>query len=75
MLGVVSKTRSREYSEKKKMYAQLGAMYYVIYGTRRRRKECLEVYRLEGGEYVLVPGNPVWLPEIGLGIGRERGTH
>lgn len=25
MLEVVSKTRSREYSEKKKMYAQLGA--------------------------------------------------
>lgn len=75
MLEVVSKTRSREYSEKKKQYAQLGVLYYVIYAPRRRRKERLEVYRLENGEYVLHHGNPVWLPEIGLGIGRERGTY
>lgn len=25
--------------------------------------------------YVLEHSNPVWLPEIGLGIGRERGTY
>lgn len=75
MLEVVSKTRNREYSEKKKQYAQLGVLYYVIYAPRRRRKERLEVYRLENGEYVLQHGNPVWLPEIGLGIGRERGTY
>ena len=75
MLEVVSKTRSREYSKKKKQYAQLGVLYYVIYAPRRRRKERLEVYRLENGEYVLQHGNPVWLPEIGLGIGRERGTY
>ena len=38
-------------------------------------KERLEVYRLVDGEYVLQAGNPVWLPEIELGIGRERGTY
>ena len=75
MLEVVSKNRSREYSKKKKDYAQLGALYYVIYAPRRRRKERLEVYRLENGEYVLQQENPVWLPEIGLGIGSERGTY
>jgi Uma2 family endonuclease len=75
MLEVVSKTRSREYSQKKKDYAQLGVLYYVIYAPRRRRKERLEVYRLENGEYVLLQGNPVWLPQINLGIGRERGTY
>ena len=36
MLEVVSKHRSREYSKKKKDYAQLGALYYVIYAPRRR---------------------------------------
>jgi hypothetical protein len=46
-----------------------------IYAPRRHRKERLEVYRLVNGEYVLQQGNPVWLPEIELGIGRERGTY
>lgn len=75
MLEVVSKSRSREYSEKKKQYAELGVLYYVIYAPRRRRKERLEVYLLENREYILQPGNPVWLPEINLGIGRARGTY
>jgi chromosome segregation ATPase len=35
----------------------------------------LEVYRLEGGEYVQIPGDRVWMPEVGLALGRERGTH
>jgi hypothetical protein len=35
----------------------------------------LEVHRLVDGAYVLQPENPVWLPEIGLGIGAERGTY
>ncbi|MDW8454087.1 MAG: hypothetical protein RML39_11600 [Oscillatoriaceae cyanobacterium SKYGB_i_bin93] len=26
-------------------------------------------------EYFLLEGNPIWLPEIGLGIGCERGTY
>jgi hypothetical protein len=30
---------------------------------------------LVDGAYVLQPENPVWLPEIGLGIGAERGTY
>lgn len=70
---MASKTRSREYSKKKKQYAELGVVYYVIYAPRRR-KDPLEVYRLENGEYVLEDGNPVWLPGIGLGIG-TRGTY
>jgi hypothetical protein len=38
-------------------------------------KEKLEVYKLTNGEYILQPRNPVWLPEIGLGIGKEIGTY
>lgn len=34
------------------------------------------MYRLVDGAYQLQPGvHPVWLPDIGLGIGRERGTY
>lgn len=75
VLEVVSQTRRGEYSSKKQMYAELGVLYYAIYNPQRRRKSPLEVYRLVNGGYVLQPGNPVWLPEISLGIGRERGTY
>lgn len=76
-LEVVSKTYNGEYEQKKLDYAQLGILYYVIYApTRQRRKrKHLEVYRLVEGEYILQPGDLIWMPEINLGIGRERGTY
>lgn len=74
-LEVVSQKRRGEYSTKKKLYAELEIFYYVIYNPRRRRKPPLEVYQLINGEYVLQPGNPVWLKEIGLAIGNEQGTY
>lgn len=74
-LEVVSHKRRGEYSTKKEFYAQLEVLYYVIYNPQRRRKSTLEVYRLVNGKYQLQRGNPVWLPEIGLGIGSERGTY
>lgn len=75
VLEVVSHKRRGEYSSKKKLYAELEVLYYVVYNPHRRKKPPLEVYHLVNGEYVLLRGNPVWLPEIGLGIGRERGTY
>ncbi len=75
VLEVVSQTYRGEYSKKKQMYADLGVLYYVVYNPRRRKKPPLEVYRLVNNEYVLHSGNVVWLTEIGLGIGRERGTY
>lgn len=74
-LEVVSKTYRGEYSSKKKKYKDLGVLYYAIYSSRRRRRPPLEIYRLIDGEYVLQSGNPLWMPEIGLGLGRERGLH
>lgn len=53
----------------------MGVLYYVIYSSRRRRKPRLEVHKLVNGEYQLQSGNPVWLPEIGLGIGCDRGNY
>lgn len=74
-LEVVSHRRRGEYTDKKKIYAEMEILYYVIYNPQRRRKSPLEVYRFTNGEYVLQPGNSVWLAEIGLAIGYERGTY
>ncbi|MFK0732674.1 MAG: Uma2 family endonuclease [Gloeotrichia echinulata GP01] len=76
-LEVVSQTYNGEYEQKKIDYAELGILYYVIYApTRlRRKRQRLEVYRLVEGKYILQPGDKIWMPEIGLGIGREMGTY
>jgi Putative restriction endonuclease len=66
-----------EYDEKFRQYAELGVLYYTIYNPshhRRDKHEAFEVYRLEQGRYVRQLGNPVWMPEIGLGIGHEQGV-
>ena len=75
VLEVVSKKYRREYSTKKQLYAEMGVLYYAVYSSRRRRKPPLEIYQLINGEYHLLSGNPVWMPEIGLGLGRDRGTY
>jgi Uma2 family endonuclease len=81
-LEVVSKTYGGEYEQKKIDYANLGILYYAIYvPTRRyrRKRQPLEIYRLENDQYILQPemslGNRVWMPEIGLALGRERGIY
>ncbi|NEP43915.1 MAG: Uma2 family endonuclease [Okeania sp. SIO2G4] len=74
-LEVVSKTPGGEYKQKKRKYAQYGVLYYVIYAPLRERKPKLTLYRLNGeGKYELQEDNPMWMPEIGLGIGTEVGT-
>jgi Uma2 family endonuclease len=75
VIEVVSHKRRNEYSKKKNFYEAMGVLYYVIYNPLRKRKPRLEVYRLENGIYQLQPGEPVWLADIGLGIGRERVAH
>ena len=78
VLEVVSKTPGGEYDEKMTKYAQLGVLYYVIYNPdyyRRDQHDSFQVYRLENGVYVRQMGSLVWMPEIGLGIGCEVGTH
>lgn len=75
VLEVVSQTRRGEYTQKKQEYAELGILYYVIYNPLRKRKQRLEVYKLENGKYQLLPGEAVWLSELNLGIGREEGKY
>ncbi len=76
-LEVVSQTYNGEYEQKKIDYAELGILYYVIYAPTRlwRKRQRLEVYRLVESKYILQPGDKIWMPEIGLGIGREQATY
>ncbi|MCL1463184.1 Uma2 family endonuclease [Argonema galeatum] len=74
VLEVVSHKPGGEYKRKKGMYAEMGVLYYAIYNPLRRQKPRLEVHHLVNGSYNLLSGNPIWLPEIGLGIDKERGT-
>ena len=75
VIEIVSKHYRGEYNTKKDLYEQLGVLYYAVYNPIRKRKASLEIYRLVNGKYLPVIGNPVWMPEIGLGIGKERYTH
>ena len=72
---IVSPTYRKEYTEKLDRYAELGVLYYVIYNSQRRRKPKLEIHKLVNGSYQLQASNPLWMPEIGLGIGYERGDY
>ena len=72
-LEVVSRTPGGEYEEKLSIYERLGVLYYVVYNPdywQRERHQPFEVYCLENGRYQLQIGEPFWMPEIGLGIGR-----
>lgn len=72
-LEVVSQTPGSEYEVKRDLYAKLGVLYYVIYNPKfwhRGEHQPFEVYKLEAGNYRLQQGEPYWMPEVGLGIGR-----
>ena len=73
-LEIVSLTIGGEYDEKMATYAKLGVLYYVVYNPeywQRDRHQPFEVYRLVDGKYQQQIGEPFWMPEIGLGIGRS----
>jgi Uma2 family endonuclease len=72
-LEVVSHTYGDEYQKKLDIYRKLGVKYYVIYNPQFWRRDGhlpLEIYKLVDSEYQLQIGEPLWMPEIGLGLGR-----
>lgn len=82
-LEIVSLTLGGEYDKKLDTYAKLGVLYYIIYNPEywqrvseaaplELRHQPFEVYRLVDGSYKLQIGEPFWMPEIGLGIGRSQ---
>ena len=75
VLEMVSYTARNEYQDKLEIYRQLGVLYCAVYNPefwQRDHHDPFEVYRLENDRYVRQAGEPVWMPEIGLGIGRYR---
>ena len=75
VIEVVSSWLGKEYTSKLDRYEQMRVLYYVIYNPKRRRKAKLEIYKLIDGQYELQTANPLWMPEIGLGIGCERANY
>ena len=72
-LEMVSSTAREEYDEKLKLYEKIGILYYAVYNPefyKRDKHDPFEVYRLENGSYVRQSGEPLWMPELGLGLGR-----
>ncbi len=77
VLEMVSWTPGGEYEDKLAIYQRLGVLYYVIYNPefwQRDRHQPFEVYKLVDGQYRLQSGEPYWMPEIGLAIGRCSGN-
>ena len=76
VLEIVSQTYRNEYDQKMIDYARMGVLYYVIYNpdySQRDKHKQFEVYHLRNGVYQPQNGNPVWIPEIALGLGTEVG--
>ncbi|MGB3612796.1 MAG: Uma2 family endonuclease [Elainellaceae cyanobacterium] len=76
VLEMVSHQPGEEYTKKMALYAKLGVLYYVVYNPefwQRDRHQPFEVYKLDGETYRLQIGEPFWMPEAGLGIGRYQG--
>jgi Uma2 family endonuclease len=76
VLEMVSHRPGDEYDEKLEIYAKLGVLYYLVYNPefwQRDRHQPFELYKLIEGKYQLQVGEPYWMPEVGLGIGRYPG--
>ena len=76
-LEVVSWSPGGEYDKKLEIYRKLGVLYYVIYNPKHWQRDGhqpFEVYKLVEGQYQLQLGEPFWMPEVGLGLGRYQGT-
>lgn len=75
VIELVSHIPGGEYDEKLEIYRRLGALYYALYNPRhweRDQHQPFEIYKLEDDGYQLQGGEPFWMPEVGLGIGRDR---
>jgi Uma2 family endonuclease len=73
VLEMVSQTAGEEYTDKFEIYRKLGVRYYLIYNPefwRRDKHQPFELYKLIDGQYELQAGDPYWMPEVGLAIGR-----
>lgn len=76
VLEMVSHQPGGEYDEKLDIYTKLGVLYYLVYNPeywQRDLHQPFEIYKLTSGVYQQQIGEPFWMPEVGLGIGRYQG--
>jgi hypothetical protein len=78
VIEIVSDRRGGEDDVKKRAYARLAALFYVIYDPNDLLQGgVLRAYVLQRGKYE--PVDPHWFPEVGLGLtlweGTFEGTH
>ncbi len=67
VLEIVSNREGGELDRKLDEYAQMGALYYVVYDPQRKLKgEILRVFALRDGEYQEL--ERPYLPRVGLGL-------
>lgn len=74
---MVSWSPGNEYDDTFVAYRQLGVLYYCIYNPsywQRDNHQPFEIYKLVEGQYQLQLGEPYWMPESSLGMGRYSGT-
>ncbi len=72
-IEMVSHKPGGEYNKKMDIYSNLGVLYYVVYNPEfwnRDQHQPFEVYKLEAGTYRLQIGEPFWMPEAAIGMGR-----
>jgi Uma2 family endonuclease len=78
-IDMVCWSSRREQARKFNKYQKIGVLYCVVYSPLRTKKAKLDIYKLIDGEYVLQVGvgdeKRVWMPEVGLAIGCERGLY
>ncbi len=73
-IEIVSNLKGHEAGRKRRVYAQIGVWYYVIFDPAEQLKGgTLHVYELQKGTYV--PRSDGWFAEIGLGLTLWRGTY
>ncbi|MEM8603765.1 MAG: Uma2 family endonuclease, partial [Cyanobacteria bacterium P01_H01_bin.121] len=75
VLEMVSHKPGGEYDKKLEIYRKLGVLYYVIYNPefwQRDRQQPFQVYKLINEAYQLQLGEPYWMPEVRLGLGRAQ---
>ncbi len=73
VLEMVSQKYGGEYEEKAATYAAIGVLYYLVYNPNhwnRHNREPFEIYKLINGSYEKQLGEPYFMPEIDLGVGR-----
>lgn len=67
VIEIVSNRKGGELDEKRRLYAQIGVAYYVVFDPAEHLQQgILQLFELQGRRYVSLEG--IWLPELNIGL-------